>query len=131
MKVQSLVRQDDSVYYQVEGRNQWLPPRWTIAFSATFLLHLWTKELGHCPIMLDKICKLLKAFQVTTSEWYFPVPKGPQVTEPPIVVHLFKVWKYGVLFMWCPWKYFSCWLQISPFFICNDIIHKHILWAMF
>lgn len=29
--------------------------------------YLWTQEPGHCPIMLDKVCKLLKAFQVATS----------------------------------------------------------------
>lgn len=119
-KAPSLVRQYDSVHYQGEGRGQWPPRCCAIAFSLA-LCYLWMKELGHCPLMLDKVCKLLKAFQVATSGWYFPVQKGLKGLSLQYLHICFRL--ENVLSLWgCPWRCFSCWLQISPFFRSIDIM---------
>lgn len=99
---------DDMIPFitEVKAKTNASPPYSTATFSARFALHFWTKELGHSPVMLDKVFKSLKAFQVATSGQYCTVHKGPQGTEPQVVAHLFRVYKYGFLLVRMPLKFF-------------------------
>lgn len=112
-RVQSSVKQHDSVYYQGESRDQW-PPCCEIAFSAN-LCHLSELRSEVMSYHLKQIRKSVEAFQAAASGWHFPVQKGPQELSLKQQHICFRCG--NVVFTWaCPWWLFSCWFQISLFF---------------